>query len=225
MIDASNYGIEIRRTTIDGELYFEATVSELPDVRAFGSNFQEAYESAISAITALEQLAREKGRDFPLPRMRDEEASGRVTLRLPKSLHARVIRAASDDGVSLNTFLCSAIAMSLTPFSRGGIDTPRELHRSDLLNVTTSVGSGAGHTFSHLGETSALSTIFNNFVRRLEPEESAVEFSPMHLIIDLSKEREALWSNIATNFPESQLPVRKRPAIYRHRRTAVKSHD
>ncbi|WP_373371125.1 toxin-antitoxin system HicB family antitoxin, partial [Proteus mirabilis] len=34
-----------------------------------------------------------------------DNVSGRLTLRLPKSIHAKCIKAAESDGVSLNTYL------------------------------------------------------------------------------------------------------------------------
>jgi hypothetical protein len=39
--------------------------------------------------------------------------SGRVLLRLPKTLHRLATRAAARDGVSVNTFLVSAVAREL----------------------------------------------------------------------------------------------------------------
>jgi hypothetical protein len=50
------------------------------------------------------------------PTAADEDAgTARVTLRLPENLKARVERAASDEGVSVNAWLVRAVATALAP--------------------------------------------------------------------------------------------------------------
>jgi predicted HicB family RNase H-like nuclease len=110
MIDVDRYNITIRKTTLDGESFFEARVLELPDVLAYGQTPQEAREVAKESIAQLALIAKEKGRAFPRPQEPDAEASGRVTLRLPKTLHREAIRRAALEGVSLNTLLLTFIA-------------------------------------------------------------------------------------------------------------------
>ena len=53
----------------------------------------------------------EKGKAFPPPESEETEFSGRVTLRMSKSLHAAVHRRASVDCVSLNQWIVEAIAI------------------------------------------------------------------------------------------------------------------
>ena len=66
----------------------------------------------VDLITTLKTLADEEGAAFPLPNVSlSEEYSGRPSLRLPKSLHAKIARLAEEEGVSLNTCLVSAVAM------------------------------------------------------------------------------------------------------------------
>jgi hypothetical protein len=43
----------------------------------------------------------------------EQNHSGRVTLRLPKSLHGELIRAAAAEGVSVNRFMIGALAVTL----------------------------------------------------------------------------------------------------------------
>lgn len=110
MNKASEYGISVRLVVRDGEEMYEARVAELQDVVAFGDTYSEAYESAIEAVTGLQEMFAEKGKAFPLPEMEETEFSGRVTLRMSKSLHAAVHRRASVDCVSLNQWIVEAIA-------------------------------------------------------------------------------------------------------------------
>lgn len=110
MTKASEYGISVRLVIRDGEEMYEARVAELQDVVAFGDTYAEAYESAIDAIDGLREMFAEKGKAFPLPEVEEANFSGRVTLRMSKSLHAAVHRKASVDCVSLNQWIVEAIA-------------------------------------------------------------------------------------------------------------------
>lgn len=67
MIDAHSYGIAVRKTVIDGESFFEATVRELPDLTEYGETYQEAYDLAIDAIETVADMYASAGRVFPSP--------------------------------------------------------------------------------------------------------------------------------------------------------------
>lgn len=55
------------------------------------------------------ETAYEMGQDIPPPSV-PEEYSGRLHVRLPKSLHGALARAAERDGLSLNTHICALLA-------------------------------------------------------------------------------------------------------------------
>ena len=59
----------------------------------------------------------------------DDASTSRTTLRLPDALKARVDEAASDDGVSVNTWLVRAVAAALQPKQRRS--TQRSLRTGD----------------------------------------------------------------------------------------------
>lgn len=113
MTKASEYGISVRLVIHDDEEMYEARVAELQDVVAFGETYVDAYESAIEAVSGLQEMFAEKGKAFPLPEIEETEFSGRVTLRMSKSLHAAVHRRASVDCVSLNQWIVEAIALRI----------------------------------------------------------------------------------------------------------------
>jgi hypothetical protein len=50
------------------------------------------------------------GREFPLPAKEDNDYSGRVTLRIPKTMHRHLAMSADSDGVSLNTYIIQALS-------------------------------------------------------------------------------------------------------------------
>ncbi|MDE0446594.1 MAG: toxin-antitoxin system HicB family antitoxin [Spirochaetaceae bacterium] len=88
---------------------FEERIKELPDVREFAESAQEAYALAIDTIETAAAMFAETGRPFPPPVRPQDQYSGRVTLRLPKSLHRELASAAEEEGVSLNQHLVTAL--------------------------------------------------------------------------------------------------------------------
>lgn len=111
MADSYDYTITVKRIEEDGEALFVASVKELSHVHGHGATYAEAYEMAIEAIQALQQLAAELGKPFPMPATESsDEWSGRFSLRLPKSLHRKAAQMADEERVSLNQFLNSIIA-------------------------------------------------------------------------------------------------------------------
>jgi hypothetical protein len=55
-------------------------------------------------------MSKEQGKVFPAPMEAAREFSGRITLRVPKHLHATLDSLARADDVSLNTWLVSALS-------------------------------------------------------------------------------------------------------------------
>lgn len=104
------YSITVRKIDFDGDSHFEARVKELPDVREYGESAGEAYELAIDTIETAATMFAEDGRPFPSPAVVQDEFSGRVTLRLSKSLHRALAYSAGDEGVSLNQHLVNVLA-------------------------------------------------------------------------------------------------------------------
>jgi predicted HicB family RNase H-like nuclease len=90
---------------------WRATVRDLPDLAEFAETREEAMDLALDAIESLKASAAEEGRPFPEPLEDEEEYSGRVTLRMSKSLHrAAALRAMSED-VSLNSFIVECVGL------------------------------------------------------------------------------------------------------------------
>ena len=109
-IDPHAYNIIIRRDTFEGEVLFEARVKELPDLAEYGESYEEAYSLVVDAIETTAEIFSEKGRKFPDAMVPIDEFSGRVTLRLPRSLHRVLAEAADTDGVSLNQHLVNVLS-------------------------------------------------------------------------------------------------------------------
>jgi predicted HicB family RNase H-like nuclease len=114
VIDPRAYTISVRRGEFEGEVCFEARVRELPDVAEYADTFEEAYALAIDTIETTADILAQKGRSLPPPEAHIEEFSGRVTLRMPRTLHHAAVLAAEDEGVSLNQFIALTLQERVT---------------------------------------------------------------------------------------------------------------
>src|SRR5680860_198688 len=104
------YNITIRRDTFEGEVLFEARVKELPDLTEYGESYEEAYNLAVDTIETTAEIFAEKGSRFPDAMVPIDEFSGRVTLRLPRSLHRALAETSDTEGVSLNQHLVNVLS-------------------------------------------------------------------------------------------------------------------
>lgn len=132
MNDPRDYTITVKGCYEDGSHVFKATVKELPHVLGVGDTYSEAYEMALEAIEGLREMAVDDGASFPEP-AHDSYAgrSGRVSLRLPKSLHRQATEVAEDEDVSLNQFLVTVITEAVA--RRSAITLPTDSQRNATL--------------------------------------------------------------------------------------------
>ncbi|MDI3441604.1 toxin-antitoxin system HicB family antitoxin [Erwinia sp. V90_4] len=118
------YTISVRKEVMDGMCLWVARVDELPDVLEFGENREDAYTNAIFTIKVGQDMCIAEGTPFPSPKIfKENDVSGRVTLRLKKTLHAQCIRLADLEGVSLNTFIASCLQAQSSLYGLSNIQT------------------------------------------------------------------------------------------------------
>lgn len=113
IFDAERYTISVRKEIVEGDMLYVARVTELQDVEEYADSRAEAYALAIDTIETAHELCLEKGIIFPEPAVHDysqAQASGRITLRIQKTLHANLVKKADYEGVSLNTFIVSELS-------------------------------------------------------------------------------------------------------------------
>ncbi|MBS2781752.1 toxin-antitoxin system HicB family antitoxin [Aeromonas salmonicida] len=114
MINPEEYTVSVRMESVDGERMYVARIQELPDVEEYADAAEFARELALDTIATMYEICQEKGLAFPAPNVAQApEASGRVTLRLAKSIHASAIQRAQLEGISLNQFMSNAISSAL----------------------------------------------------------------------------------------------------------------
>ena len=88
---------------------FVVRFPELPGCVADGETEAEALSLALKMKDSWLETAYNTGWDMPEPR-KPVEANGRVTVRMPKSLHRDVLEMAEADGISLNQLLVTFIS-------------------------------------------------------------------------------------------------------------------
>lgn len=127
-INAYEYSISIRFGEFEGEQCYEATIKELPSIAEYADTYSEAYELTIDAIETLSELYAEQGKLFPAPiKNTSQDYSGRITLRLPKSLHCSIAQIADTEDTSLNS-LISSVLSAFVGFGTGLTKTTENWH-------------------------------------------------------------------------------------------------
>lgn len=97
--------------TDDGELEYIVKYFDFENVIGVGDSIEEAIEEAKSNLEFYIQYCKEKNITIPEPSKREENNfSGKVTLRMSKTMHKLVTERSNNEGVSINSFLNEAIA-------------------------------------------------------------------------------------------------------------------
>jgi antitoxin HicB len=96
--------------------YF-ALVEDLPGCRAWVDNLEDLWPAVKRAKRAWieDTLAREERVPEPGEGEKNLSYSGRILLRMPKSLHRDLASRAHQEGVSLNQFIVITLARSVGP--------------------------------------------------------------------------------------------------------------
>jgi antitoxin HicB len=98
-----------------------ASVEELPGCTTRGRTSDEALNGVRSAMTAWIEVALEEGREIPEPKSASSH-SGRLLLRMPRTLHAELTRVAEREGISLNQFITDVLASAVAWRRRRGVE-------------------------------------------------------------------------------------------------------
>jgi len=161
-INPHAYNITIRQGCFEGEALFEARVKELPDLKEYGESYEEAYSLAIDAIETSAEAFAEKGREFPVAIVPADEFSGRVTLRLPRSLHRLLAETADTEDVSLNQYLVNVLSYYSGFASSSRIeDLPVDSWRT--MTVVQEASRGSVHSHLRLVKSEDLKTVNSNW--------------------------------------------------------------
>jgi len=102
------YTIEICPSEHGG---YVAKVAELPGCITQGETAAEAAQMAEDAKRAWLETALEE--HIPIPEPTPEEYSGKLLLRMPRSLHKKLAQKAARENVSLNQYIVYSLTQSI----------------------------------------------------------------------------------------------------------------
>jgi predicted RNase H-like HicB family nuclease len=88
---------------------YSAEILEFPGCFAEGDTADEAMQALDRAADSWIQAALDQGQDIPPPFI-NQGYSGKIALRIPRSMHKKAAQFAERDGTSLNQFLMASIA-------------------------------------------------------------------------------------------------------------------
>ena len=107
-----------------------ATVEELPGCEAHGATPASAAAGVQAAVERWIEAARADGREVPPPGAAAAH-SGKLLVRMPRSLHAGLVRASEREGTSLNAYIVAALSASVAwrrpgdgEQAAGGVEAP-----------------------------------------------------------------------------------------------------
>jgi predicted RNase H-like HicB family nuclease len=99
---------------------FLITFPDLPGCMSDGDTIEEAVRNGRDAFVGWISVQAEMKREIPKPEWRSDEdktmpseASGKFIQRIPKSVHAKLVKRAKQEGVSLNSLVLAYIAEGL----------------------------------------------------------------------------------------------------------------
>jgi antitoxin HicB len=117
------YWIVLSRDGLDEERPWRAAVEELAGCEARGTTAADAAGRIPAALADWVATAHAAGREVPEPR-RARDYSGKLLLRMSKTLHAELAHAAERDEVSLNSYINLLLATAINPPAPNGAAPP-----------------------------------------------------------------------------------------------------
>lgn len=96
----------------DGEEYFQLVIPDLPGFKIYEDSIQELMENVEDAKAAWFISRINEKKEIPMPNTIKNNYSGRITLRIAKSLHRELSIGAMQDGISLNSYISNLLLLN-----------------------------------------------------------------------------------------------------------------
>jgi predicted RNase H-like HicB family nuclease len=107
-----NYPFEVKPLSLDGAGGYVIRFPDLPGCMCVGQTVEEAIANGRGAFQAWMESAIADGAQIPGPN--GAAAPVKFVQRLPKSLHAQLLRVAASEGTSVNTLVTVLVAEGLS---------------------------------------------------------------------------------------------------------------
>jgi antitoxin HicB len=141
---------------------YRGEIIEFPGVFAEGETAAETAANLENAAESWVEATIARGQTIPQP-LEELEYSGKLVVRLPKSLHRRAAYAANREGVSLNQFIVSSIAENVAGYRWSIFNTSTTITMSFSVKIATakalSVYGRASQPFEQTAATQAVMMI------------------------------------------------------------------
>lgn len=98
------YNIIIKPVSDEAGNYFAARVLEFDGCITTGETKEEAHNNIYEVLEGFIEDMIEEGEEVPEP-IGDEDFSGNLRVRMPKSMHKNLSQAAKLEGISLNQYI------------------------------------------------------------------------------------------------------------------------
>ena len=95
------YTYLVQRINDESGNYFYGRILELDGCQSTGNTAEEVYKNLNEAMEGYIETKLENNIEIPLP-VQAEDFSGKFVVRLPRTLHHRLVLEADKEGVSLN---------------------------------------------------------------------------------------------------------------------------
>ncbi|WP_241675018.1 type II toxin-antitoxin system HicB family antitoxin [Paenibacillus luteus] len=96
------YTFQVRQVKDDDKSYYWANVKELDGCHTSGETREQAFNELQEVLKDHIEIKLEYGDPIPEPQ---EDFSGKILVRVPKSLHRQLIFKAEEEGISLNQYM------------------------------------------------------------------------------------------------------------------------
>ncbi len=98
------------------------TYPDLPGCLSDGETIEEAIRMGEDARICWIETAFEQGKEIPEPFSHIDSFKGRITVRVPKTMHKELIAEADEEGISLNQYLIYILSKGMKSKHRIDID-------------------------------------------------------------------------------------------------------
>lgn len=151
---------------------FHAEILEFHGCFAQGETVEDAYANLEKAAESWIETSLSQGQEVPEPSS-STTFSGKIALRLPRSIHRQAAKMAERDRSSLNTYLVSAVAAKVGAEDFNSLLALRLEVRLEQ-HLTTTFSRLAQAAFYAWNDYRAEQTSTQSEIRRIIPEKTAV---------------------------------------------------
>lgn len=161
-----NYPMLIEKIYDEGELLFTASIKELPGLIVYGESLEEIYDEIELAKADWIEANLEWGRKIKEPLENSlEEYSGKITLRIPKTLHKKVKERSEIEGVSINQTIVQLINDGLFKQTQNVVEQLAEQFEQMTKKVSQTIAEKVSAPEQHIHQT----IIVKNQSEKIQP--------------------------------------------------------